>query len=404
MNGACGPDMHWDMTDEGALTITGTGKMTDAPWRDEDTAVKQLNLGEGITTICNDAFRGYGKLSDVTLPQSLVEIGDQAFSYTSLKVVRMPDNIEKIGKNAFSGCTDLEELHISPNIKVIPQGSFEDCSKLKEIILPEGLEEIGKDAFRDCCSLKKLTIPKSVEKIGEKFIEDSIGIRTVTNLSKIKIKLPCWCRDGAPFWNTNVYWYVNGKKAKTLKTGQTAHAKPRVYPIVYRLKGARVKGKMPKSYIYGTETKLPTNVIKKGYVFYGWEYYGNRVEDGWSLYSIKPTWGGKIRLTPGMVRFRLKNAGKHRVEVYVDLRNVGGDDAIQIRYSKSKVMTGAKILNIKPKERGLLTNEDAYGSVKTPALEKGTRYWFQFRGTYLGQEDEPKEYDVWSTKKNIVVK
>lgn len=423
MSGECGPGLHWSMTDEGELTITGTGEMTDAPWRTEFVKVSKLNLEEGITSICARAFENYTKITEVTLPHTLVKIEKSAFDgCTNLKTVSMQENVVRIGESAFSQCVNLEELPMSTGLKKISVDAFYNCRRLKEMNLPEGLEEIGDYAFYNCESLKKIVIPKTVKKIGKNFTEEAIGIRKIMNFSKNKIKLPQWNKhDGG--YQTNVYWYVNGKKVKIIKKGQTAKARPRVHPIVYRLKGVRVKGKKPQKYMYGVETKLPTRVIKKGYVFYGWKCrcpYNDRYDD--CMTAIDQAYEGKIYLTPGFARFRLNNSGNRQIKIYVDLRNACYDDSIEIRYSENKDMRGATQLNIKHKNEKAeeFSNADAYGSVKTPELEKGKRYWFQFRGTrekwneeYMDDEDDEDDEDdnsrwspnnVWSTKKSIVVR
>lgn len=422
LGGECGPSLHWSMTNEGELTITGTGKMTDAPWRIDAEEVTKLNLGEGITSICARAFENYTKITEVTLPHTLVQIGNSAFSgCRKLKTVSMQGNVERIGEYAFSCCENLEELSMSSGIKKISESAFHDCYKLKEMKLPEGLEEIGDHAFFDCESLKKIVIPGTVKKIGKDFMEETIGIRKIMNFSKNKIKLPRWNRHDGGF-QTNVYWYVNGKKVKTIKKGQTAKARPRVHPIAYRLQGARVKGKKPQKYMYGVETKLPARVTKKGYVFYGWKCkcpYNDRYDD--CVTVVDEAYEGKIYLTPGFARFRLSNSGNHKIKIYVDLRNACYDDSIEIRYSENKDMREARQLNIKHKNEKAeeFFNSDAYGSVKTPTLKKGKRYWFQFRGTsekwneeYIDDEgdkedDDPNRWspdNIWSTKKSILVK
>lgn len=396
LGGECGPGLHWSMTDEGELTITGTGKMTDAPWRIDAEEVTKLNMGEGITSICARAFENYTKITEVTLPHTLVQIGKSAFSgCENLRTVSMQENVEKIGEYAFSQCENLEELLMSSGIKKISGFAFHDCYKLKEMRLPEGLEEIGEYAFEDCSSLKSLIIPKSVKKTGKKMIENTTSIREITNLSKLKIELPQWCGDDSFY--TNVNWYVNGKKVKILKSGQTAKAKPKVFPIKYKLNGAKVKGKLPKKYTHGKGVQLPRKVTKKGYVFYGWMYDAPRGDLGTNTYSCNPSVGGRVIIMPGLARFRLKNIGKHRIYAYVDLSGACLNNNAQIRYADNKEMTGAKIRDI-----NLDDDRDACGYVKTSALEPGKRYWFQFRGMEdLGLDGE---YNVWGPKKSIVVR
>lgn len=396
MEGECGPSLNWSITAEGELTITGTGKMTDAPWHTEVVEVSRLNLGEGITSICDEAFRYHTKLREVTLPHTLVEIGDSVFEgCKNLKTVSMQGNVEKIGERAFSQCKKLEKLPMSTGIKKIMEHAFYECCSLEDMNLPEGLEEIGTSAFNGCTSLVEMIIPKSVQKIGNGFIEDASGIRKVTNLSKINIELPKW--GGGSFYSINVNWFVNGRKVKTLKRGQTAKPRPKVYPVKYKLCGAKVKGKLPKKYIYAKGVQLPETVVKKGYVFYGWRYSTSDGERVTNAYFCNPQLGGRAIIEPGLARFRLKNIGKHRIYVYVDLSRACKEHNVQIRYADNKEMIGAKLQLI-----NISDDKKACGYLNTPALEPGKRYWFQFRGVKdLVLKDG---YNVWGPKKSILVK
>ena len=85
-SGTCGDNLQWKLTDEGVLTITGTGKMkdwdyfNDSPWH-ENESVKQVIIGDGVTTIGEWAFLDCSSLTSVTIPNSVTTIGKRAFYY-----------------------------------------------------------------------------------------------------------------------------------------------------------------------------------------------------------------------------------------------------------------------------------------------------------------------------------
>lgn len=85
--GAKGSNLSWRLDSEGALTISGTGKMKnydlkilfgeEAPWKKKD--VKTVVIDNGVVSIGDSAFYGCTNLTDVTIPDSVTSIGDSAF-------------------------------------------------------------------------------------------------------------------------------------------------------------------------------------------------------------------------------------------------------------------------------------------------------------------------------------
>ena len=87
-SGTCGEELTWELTDDGTLTISGTGPMTDytnsqkAPWYSYCSDITSAVVEEGVTSIGNRAFRDCSSLTGISLPDSVTSIG--AVSYTHL--------------------------------------------------------------------------------------------------------------------------------------------------------------------------------------------------------------------------------------------------------------------------------------------------------------------------------
>ena len=83
--GSCGDGVTWSLSDEGVLTISGKGAMWDYageypgwyPYKDE---ILQCVIEQGVTVIGAEAFRDCFHLTHVTIPVSVTEIRDGAFS------------------------------------------------------------------------------------------------------------------------------------------------------------------------------------------------------------------------------------------------------------------------------------------------------------------------------------
>lgn len=113
---------------------------------------KNLVIPEGVTSI------GYG---DASAYYSENNFG--IFPNSNIKSITLPKTLEYIGWNAFSNCTELEEVIINSNIKNIGYNAFEGCTSLRSIDLSK-VKAIGNSAFLNCQNLTSIKISGSTLK------------------------------------------------------------------------------------------------------------------------------------------------------------------------------------------------------------------------------------------------
>lgn len=184
-SGVCGDNLTWVLTDDGTLTISGTGEMWDYGHNDVSSfttsymdQIKKIVIQEGVTSIGCDAFIHCWQLSEVDMPIGLKSIGEDAFYYcNNLQNIRIPDEVNSIGAGAFAYC-GLEKIRIPNGVSSIEGGIFYN-SGLREIIIPDGVTNIGENAFFDCDNLEKIIIPDSVTSIGENVFFDCASLEEI---------------------------------------------------------------------------------------------------------------------------------------------------------------------------------------------------------------------------------
>ena len=154
-SGTCGANLKWKLTDEGVLTITGTGEMHDEDsfrsWLSPYSNVKQVIIGDGVTTIGSDAFYECSSLTSVIIGNSVTRIGYNAFyRCSSLTSVTIGNSVTEIGNDAFSGCSALTSVTIPNSVTTIGNYAFNACSSLTSITIPNSVTKIGDSTFYSC--------------------------------------------------------------------------------------------------------------------------------------------------------------------------------------------------------------------------------------------------------------
>ena len=144
------------------------------------SGLTSLTLPSGVTKIGNHAFRDCSGLTSLTLPSGVTEIGDFAFyGCSGLTSLTLPSGVTKIGGYAFRDCSGLTSLTLPSGVTEIGDFAFYGCSGLTSLTLPSGVTEIGDFAFYGCSVLTSLTLPSGVAKIGDYAFHGCSGLTSI---------------------------------------------------------------------------------------------------------------------------------------------------------------------------------------------------------------------------------
>lgn len=211
-NGTCGEDVTWTYNVEThTLTIGGTGAMYDypvgnQPWYDFRSAIENVVIESGVTSIGIDAFDNCARIKNVYVlryddsdqDNPLTELGQSVFDDNSaFSKIYVPD--AEAYKNAenwthyedliqdFDGTCDdpdvndgkdLYWVYAHHTLTIVGSGAMAEYSEgsapwegnranITKVVIGDGVTHIGDYAFSELIRLNTVTIPANVTSIGE---------------------------------------------------------------------------------------------------------------------------------------------------------------------------------------------------------------------------------------------
>lgn len=199
----------------------------------DNKALKEINL-DTIKTVSQEAFRGCGVADDGTDPATLTlnnvnAIGALAFYGCGFKAVQIPRQLTSVATGKINGVEygpfaggKLEIVSFGTLINTIPDNLCMNTTSLQKIELQSvkaSLRTIGKNAFKGCTSVEEVTIPKGILTVSNSAFEGCSGLTDVTiaaktinakafaectNLKAVKMEEGVTTIQGMAFANTQI--------------------------------------------------------------------------------------------------------------------------------------------------------------------------------------------------------
>ncbi len=180
--------------------------------------MKNVTIGNSVTSIGAGAFWGCTGLTNLTIGNSVEFIGRSAFyDCPSLKSVYIPKHVKEIGEGAFGISNRIEKFNVDSNntyfssdengvlynkdkstLICYPTGSknteyimpasvnkvccasFVYCPFLEKIVFNDNIKEIDEATVYGCFALTDLVLPESCSRLGEVAIAVTPSLKTLT--------------------------------------------------------------------------------------------------------------------------------------------------------------------------------------------------------------------------------
>ena len=189
--GTCGDNLTWTLCSDGTLTIIGEGAIDDLAFLGR-TDIKNVIIGDEITSIGDSAFFYCTSLESVTILDSVTTIGLGAFELcSSLANITIPDSVTSIGNAAFYGCTSLtavcylgtgekwDEITIGPDNTFLTAAEIHYCIKTENAIDATCTED-GKTAVLYCSDCNEYFDGEKIEALIHDIVIDEAVEPTCT--------------------------------------------------------------------------------------------------------------------------------------------------------------------------------------------------------------------------------
>ena len=342
--------------------------------------IYKLKLSDKMTVIPSGAFSMNIRMSSITIPAGVKEIGQTAFAGARLKSLTIPKSVTKIGRKAFH-LHQMKSLTIPGNVKEVGESAFEGTYKaasLEKLTIENGVKTIGERAFKEG-HLSTVVLPDSVESIGKAAFQNNTGNTRIS---------------GHPV-------LVLTNNSKLIKVN-TADENFRVQLRSLAKNGTKVSGVKNKTYSGKSQTQKVSVKNSLMTLNSGSEYkvsYSGNKSVGTAKIKITGTgnYNGTItktfKINPKGTSLKSVKKGKKSFKATWKKSSKTWTTGYQVQYSTSKKFKKAKTTTVKSYKKTKVT---------VKKLKKRKTYYVHMR-TYKTVKGK-KYYSGWSKVKKVKTK
>lgn len=146
----------------------------------------EIDIPYGITRVGDNVFRMYRTLTRISIPDTVTILGNASFYETGITSIDIPNSVTSLNcHQLFCNCDKLSEITIPYGIKEIGVQIFMNCKSLKTLVLPESLATIENMAFLSS-GITTIKLPKSVTSLAAQAFQSCSDLANLTVECEIK--------------------------------------------------------------------------------------------------------------------------------------------------------------------------------------------------------------------------
>lgn len=149
--------ISYNVLDDG-VTVGVAGASSDVTDVNIPETVSSFGKTYTVTSVENDAFKDNKNIVSVTLPKTIKNIGQSAFTGIGATSITFAEGtvVESVGDFAFSWAKSLKSIVLPEGIVDLPTGAFENSDAIESMTMPATLKSFRNGALTNCVKLATL--------------------------------------------------------------------------------------------------------------------------------------------------------------------------------------------------------------------------------------------------------
>lgn len=113
----------------------------------QDTAIKNIVIGNEVQTLPAHAFCKCKSLSNITIPDNVTAVGDALLEFSGITSANIGNGLQTINPYMFSNCDKLQDVTLGGSVTQISAYAFQNCSSIRGLVIRGNLSTIQENAF-----------------------------------------------------------------------------------------------------------------------------------------------------------------------------------------------------------------------------------------------------------------